>query len=194
MAEDHGNELRDIAFRKIGRNVVNLQRFERMLKIIIVRSNVQGYASQLAKIHQDRTKETSHKTLGSLVREFLNTVYATEDPFNSDPPDELKEIWMSQVFRIQSNAESISKRENELLQAVEERNLLIHHWLAEVDFESVDECQKLISRLDAQDDRLTPHYESLMRQLEHMQTAQNELRRLLEAELRESLQTERDNG
>ena len=101
---------------------------------------------------------------------------------------------MSQVFRIQSNAESIGKRENELLQAVEERNLLIHHWLGEVDFESVDECQKLISRLDAQDDRLTPHYESLMRQLEHMQTAQNELRRLLEAELRESLQTERDNG
>lgn len=32
-------------------------------------------------------------------------------------------------------------------------------------------------RLDAQDDRLKPHYESPMRHLGHLQTAQNELRR-----------------
>ena len=194
MAEEHSNKLKDIAFRKIGRNVVNLQRFERMLKLTIVRSNVQGYASELAKIHQDRTKETSHKTLGSLVREFLYTVYATEDLLNNEPAEELNEIWISHAFRIQSTEDSISKRELELREVVEERNLLIHHWLAEVDFASIDECQELISRLDAQDDRLKPHYESLISQLGHIQTAQNELRRLLEAELRESLQTEKDNG
>ncbi len=194
MADDHTNQLREIAFRKIGRNLVNLQRFERMLKLIIVRSNVQGYASELAKIHQDRTKETSHRTLGLLVKEFLDTVYSTDDPFSDGPADARNEIWMSHVFRIQSNADSISKIERELRELVEERNLLIHHWLAEVDFASVAECQELISRLDAQVDRLTPHYESLMRQLGHMQTAQKELRRLLDAELRESLQTEREKS
>ena len=193
MAQDH-TQLRDIAFRKIGRNVVNLQRFERMLKLIIVRSNVQGYASELAKIHQDRTKETSHRTLGLLVKEFLDTVYSTDDPFSEGPADALNEIWISHAFRVQANADSISKRERELREVVEERNSLIHHWLAEVDFDSIDECQELISRLDAQDDRLKPHYESLMRELGDMQAAQNELRRLLEAELRESLTTETDNA
>lgn len=193
MAEEHPNKLKDIAFRKIGRNVVNLQRFERMMKLIIVRSDVSGYASELAKIHQNKTQEKSLKTLGSLVKEFLDTVYSADDSFSDGPVDSLNEIWISHAFGVQSNADSIKKSERELHELVEERNLLIHHWLAEVDFDSVDECNELISRLDAQDDRLKPHYESLMRQLGHMQTAQNELRRLLEAELRESLKTESDN-
>jgi len=98
------------------------------------------------------------------------------------------------AFRVQANADSISKRERELREVVYERNSLIHHWLAEVDFDSVDECQELISRLGAQDDRLKPHYESLMRQLGDTQTAQNELLRLLEVELKEPLQTETDNA
>jgi hypothetical protein len=50
MTEDHIKELRDIAFRKIGRNLVNFQQFERALKLIIVRSDVRGYASEQAKI------------------------------------------------------------------------------------------------------------------------------------------------
>lgn len=193
MHEDHTNELRDIAFRKIGRNVVNLQRFERMLKLIIVRSDVSGYASELAKIHQNKTQEKSLMTLGSLVKEFLDTVYCTDDPFSDGPAEALNEIWISHAFRVRSNADSLSKRERELREVVEERNLLIHHWLAEVDFNSVDECNELISRLDAQEDRLKPHYEYLMHQLGDMQTAQNELRRLLEAELKVSSETESDN-
>ena len=122
MPDDQNNQLREIAFRKIGRNLVNLQRFERMLKLIIVRSNVQGYASELARVHQERTKETSHKTLGSLVREFLTTVYATDDPVTGEPADELNESWMSHAFRIQSKADLISKRESDLREVVEERN------------------------------------------------------------------------
>jgi hypothetical protein len=194
MPEETPNELREIAFRKIGRNVVNLQRFERMLKLIIVRTNISGYASELARINQNKTEGTSYKTLGSLVKEFLNTVYSTDDPFSDGPADALNEIWMSQALRIQSNAESISKKEDELREVVEKRNSLIHHWLAEVDFDSVDECQQLISRLDAQDDRLKPHYDSLMRQLGDMRAAQDALRDLLLAELREFSQPENDNG
>ena len=194
MPEENPNELRDIAFRKIGRNVVNLQRFERMLKLIIVRSNISGYASKLAKIHQTKTEGSNYKTLGSLVRECLNTVYSTDDPFNDGPADASDEMWMSQGFRIQSTADSISKKESELREVVEERNLLIHHWLAEVDFDSVDECQQLISRLDAQNDRLTPHYDSLMRQLGDLPAVQKAVIDLLLAELRESSITETDQS
>src|SRR5687767_7980427 len=123
MVEEHPNKLKDIAFRKIGRNVVNLQRFERMLKLIIVRSDVSGYASELAKIHQNKTQEKSLKTLGSLVKEFLDTVYSTDDSFSDGPVDSLNEIWISHAFRVQSNAVSIKKRERELHELVEERNL-----------------------------------------------------------------------
>ena len=193
MPEENPNELREIAFRKIGRNVVNLQRFERMLKLIIVGSNISGYASELAKIYQNKTEGTIYKTLGSLVKEFLNSIYSKDDPFSDAPADARNEIWMSHTFRIQSNADSISEKEGELREVVEERNLLIHHWLAEVDFASDHECQQLISRLDAQNDRLIPHYETLMRQLGDMRAAQKALLDRLLAELRESSASETDH-
>jgi len=192
MGEEQSNPLKDLTFRQIGRNVVNLQRFERMLKIIIVQSDVRGYMSELAKVHQDLTYETSKKTLGLLVKEFLNTVYSTDDPFTHGPSDSRNEPRISHGSRIQSNAESMSKRERELREVVEERNMLIHHRLTEVDFNSVDECKELISRLDAQNDRLKPYIDSFMSQLGHMQSLQNELQSILEAELRKHLQAEAD--
>lgn len=193
MNENDPNELREIAFRKIGRNVVNLQRFEMMLKLIIVRSNISGYASELAKIHQDKTRVTSHKTLGLLVKEFLNTVYSTDDPFNDGPDNALNQIWMSHGFRIQLKPHAIGKKELELREVVEERNSLIHLWLAEVDFQSLDECKELISRLDAQNDRLMPHFDSLMQQLGDLQSLQEALRDHLLAELMQSSQTKTGN-
>ena len=105
--------------------MVNLQRFDRMLKLIIVRSNVSGYASELARIHQNKTEKTKYKTLGSLVEEFLNTIYSTEDPFSEPPADALNEVWISHAFRIHSNADLISKRRGELREVVEKRNLLV---------------------------------------------------------------------
>ena len=161
---------------------------------MIVRSNLSGYVSELVKIHHDRTKETSHRTLGLLVKEFLDTVYSTDDPFSDRPDEALNDIWISHAFRVQASADSISKRERELREVVDERNSLIHHWLAEVDFNSVDECKELISRLDAQNARLKPHIESLMHQLGNLRAAQEAVRERIEDELRKSLQRETDNA
>lgn len=192
MPENHTNELRDIAFRKIGRNVVNLQRFERMLKLIIVRSDVQGYASELARVHHNKAKNIDRQSLGLLVHEFFNTVYSN-GPSNDDPVNEFDEIWMSLSFRIESDEESINNRKRELAELVEERNLLIHHWLADLDFDLVEDCEKLISLLDEQDNRLKPHYQSLMRLLGNIHEAQQRLSKQLENHLRESLRKSGDS-
>ncbi len=56
VSKDHIKELRDVAFRKIGRNLVNFQQFERSLKLIIVRSDLRGYASEAAKILRNKIK------------------------------------------------------------------------------------------------------------------------------------------
>jgi hypothetical protein len=85
MPEDHIKELRDVAFRKIGRNLVN---FQRALKLIIVRSDVRGYASELAKILRD--KDIERKPLGSLVQDFFKTVCSNHS-LNDGPANELDE-------------------------------------------------------------------------------------------------------
>ena len=104
-----------------------------------------------------------------------STLVCSNSPSNDGPANELDEIWMSLSFRIQSDKDSINNRKRELAELVNERNLLIHSWLAELDFDSVESCEKLISLLDEQDDRLKPHYDSLMRLVGNIHVAQQEL-------------------
>ena len=80
----------------------------------------------------------------------------------------------------------------ELSDLVRERNWLIHSSVADVDLDSVENCKKLISLLDEQDDRLKPHYLSLVRFIGNIQVAQQELFKQLEAHLRESVRAEGD--
>lgn len=93
---------------------------------------------------------------------------------------------MSISVRIDSDKDSIRNRKHELSELVTERNWLIHCSLADLDLDSVESCKKLISLLDEQDDRLKPHYLSLMRLIGNIHVAQQELFKQLEAQLRES--------
>jgi hypothetical protein len=184
MPEDHTNELRDVAFQKIGRNLVTLQRFELALKFIIVRSDVRGYASELAKILRDKDKDTDRKPLGWLVEDFVKTVYSNHSSHDG-PANELNDVWISIAVRIESNKDSIRDRRHQLRELVKERNLLVHRLLANFNPDSVENCEKLISLLDEQIDRLEPLYQSLMGIIGNMQAAQQEILKQLEAELRE---------
>jgi len=64
--------------------------------------------------------------------------------------------------------------------------------LLNFDPESPESCEKLICLLDEQVDRIEPQYESLRGIIGNMQAAQQEILKLLEAELRESVQEEGD--
>jgi hypothetical protein len=76
MSKDPIKELRDVACRKIGRNLVNFQKLELALKFIIVRSDFRGYASEAAKVLRDKEKVVDRKALGMASAGFLKTVYS----------------------------------------------------------------------------------------------------------------------
>lgn len=185
MTEDCIKELRDVAFRKIGRNLVNFQKLELGLKFIIVRSDLRGYASEAAKVLRDKEKVLDRKALGWLVQDFFKTVCSNHSS-NDGPADERDDAWMSISLRIESNENSIPDRKRQLRELVKERNMLVHRLLANFDPNSVESCEKLICLLDEQVDRLKPHYESLMGIIGNMQVAQQEILKRLEAELCES--------
>ena len=191
MSEDHIKELRDVAFRKIGRNLVNFQKLELALKFIIVRSDLRAYASEAAKVLRDKEKVVDRKALGWLVQDFFQTVYSNHS-CDDGPADERDEAWMSISLRLESNENSIRDRKRQLRELVKERNLLVHRLLPDFDAESAESCEKLICRLDEQVDRMEPHYESLRGIIGNMQAAQQEILKLLEAELSESVPEEGD--
>ena len=190
MSEDHIKEMRDVAFRKIERNLLNFQMFERVLKLIIVRSDLRGYSSELPNILQNKDKNIERKPFGKLVQEYFETVYS--DRAHIGPADARDEAWMSFCFRLESNENVIQHRKRQLREIVKERNLLVHRLLANFDPDSVESCEKLIQLLDEQVDRLIPHYQSLMAIIEHMQATQQEILKQLADELRQSAREEGD--
>jgi len=191
MSKDPIKELRDVAFRKIGRNLVNFQKLELALKFIIVRSDLRGYASEAAKVLRDKEKVVDRKPLGWLVQDFFKTVYSNHS-CDDAPADERDEAWMSISLRIESNENSIRDRRRQLRELVKERNLLVHRLLTNFDPDSVESCENLIQQLDEQVDRLIPDYQSLMDIIENMQRAQQEIMKHLEGELRVSACEDRD--
>ena len=192
MPEDRIKELRDVAFRKIGRNLVNFQKLELALKFIIVRSDLRGYASEAAKVLHDKEKDVDRKALGWLLQDFFKAVYSNHSS-NDGPADERDEAWMSISLRIESNKNSIRARKRQLRELVKERNLLVHRLLANFDPDSVESCEKLIRLLDEQVDRLKSQYESLMGIIGNMQAVQQVILKQLEAELTESLGEDGDD-
>lgn len=184
MSGDRANELRDEALRKIGRNLVNFQRFERALKLVVVGSNIRGYASQLAKAHREKAKDTDRKPMGWLVEELFKTAYASDMPDQS-APTELNEVWMSFSFRFELDEDAIRARKRELSDLVRQRNSLIHRSLASFNPDSPESCRQLILVLDEQNDSLEPHYNSLISIIGDIREAQKDVLKRLEDQLRE---------
>jgi len=191
--EEERSELRDQALQKIGRNVLNFQRIEKALKSLIIASNIRGHASDLAKIQRNRFERVDKSSMGLLVGEFLNLVYANDLP-NAEPPrsdDSSSEIWISFSLRVQRDEQYIREQREAWSRVVEERNALIHQRLWAFDPNSDESCRSLISSLDEQNERLGAQYELVMQMLGRVQSLQQEILANLEDIL---LRTERGSG
>jgi len=95
----------------VGRSgaIWSFQQFERALKLIIVRSDLRGYASKTAKILRDKDKDIDRKPLDWLVQNFFDTLYSNHSSHDG-PANELDEMWISMSLRIESTKNSIRHR------------------------------------------------------------------------------------
>ena len=175
--EEEGSELRNQALQKIGRNVLNFQRMEKALKSLIVASNLQGHASDLAEIHRKNSEWVDKRSMGLLVDEFLSTVYANELPSAgpSKSDDSSSEIWMSFSLRVERDEQHTRALREALLRVVHDRNELIHQMLGTFDPSSDESCRDLISRLDEQNKRLGPYYDRVMQMLDRVRSLHQEI-------------------
>ena len=148
--------LEQEAQRKIGRNIMNFQRIEFMIKHLVSRSQVQGtmtdFEDNLAKQEQD----IHSKSLGLLARDLFKTVYTEREPV--DQPNESIGPWISFTFHSKVNDSALKKFKLELEKLINQRNELIHHRLHSVKIDSPDSWRELIAFLDQQREDITPLY------------------------------------
>lgn len=165
------DELRAEALQKIGRNVVNFQRFERLLKEILAKSHLQGDPADPLKIFSQREESVSKLTLGILVGEFVRSVHSTDSQFDSEainPPKNYEGSWFAVGSRVILEEADLAELKMALRQVVDDRNELVHQRLATVDLNSIEACQDLIEELDEQYERLKPHFQSTIRTFRSM--------------------------
>jgi hypothetical protein len=161
MMVSQADNLRDEALRKIGRNIVNLQKMERALKLLVTGSDLEGSISELKGVYQKRLADVERLTMGYLANKAIDILYSAADS-NADAPDDLKEAWVAFGFRIEGGMARKKAEKKALSLVVNERNRLVHKMLGEFDSASVESCRVLIDLLDQQQERIAPHFERIM--------------------------------
>ena len=152
-------QARNEVFRKIGRNVVNFQMLEGMLKSLVMSSGVHGKASELQDKKKQQQESVKMRSMGKLVGSLFDSVL--NNTSSVEPPDELDEPWLSVSHEIELSEDDATNLKQALAGIVEERNQLIHQRLLGVDFNSIEECTELSALLDLQRDKLIPHFEQV---------------------------------
>jgi hypothetical protein len=141
------------ALSAIGRNVVNFQRLEHILKQLALFAPICATPSRLQSEVEKQRARAERLTLGGAVRKWIESEFHTTEPKQVPRPDE--QIIMYFGFALPGRGpEYFDQLSRELESLAQERNCLIHLDLARLNFEDEAECDALSIQLDAQNDRI----------------------------------------
>lgn len=158
--------------RLLGRCLLRLQQYERLIKAIVAYHEISGPPHALEAIRAARVTETARKTLGTLIGDFLGSYLAPIE--NGDTPEDLPDCPAEPVmvsFRIGLSLSDtdFTRIENELRELVTLRNDLVHHFIDQHDLWSVDGCHRACDALVTAYSRIDQCFEQLRGWVEHME-------------------------
>ena len=175
-------EARSLALQKIGRNVVNFQRMEALLKDVIALGRIQAPAGKLEEALKERAIAVSTMTMGQLARGAVGTLYANTDSRQSEATA-ATEVSISVSMTLEGGSEDVDAWKECLASVVNARNHLIHQMLAAFDHNSIESCQALCVTLDEQRAAFAPVHEDLIRLVRGLREAYGDLARTLSVAL-----------
>jgi len=153
-------KIHDEVLRKIGRNLLNFQKIEFILKKIITISHISGHASNLQQNHERRASKINNQMMGNLVGQFFEETLSNSNNL-PNPITELNEPHISISFNLNVDENFYEIKKKELKALVDDRNDLIHHLLPKLDTTSIQSCLEVEQYLDDQRERLIPQYDYL---------------------------------
>lgn len=136
----------------VGRNVVNFQRLEYILKQLALFAPICATPTRLqSEVEKQRTR-AERLTLGGAVKKWIESEFHTTESKQVPRPDQ--QIIISFGLDLPATPEYFDQLSSELESLARERNRLIHLDLARLNFEDEAECNALSIQLDAQNDRI----------------------------------------
>jgi hypothetical protein len=160
-ADAPADELRmetDELLRRVGRNLINFQMIEGMLKFLLVNGGICGPIRELEAIREARSTSVGKETMGMLVGrlsdEFLSDVAGSKDI-----PDDITVPWLS--MHVTLDAQTTLDLHRDLQALVKERNELVHHLATRWGTRSLEATQSISVELDEQREKFLPVFDRL---------------------------------
>jgi hypothetical protein len=150
--------------RKLGRCLIRLQQYERLMKALAVDFEIAGPSDELTAIRQKRGEIVSRMTLGQLVAELTGTYLQPESPDTVEPewnPVDSQRIWFRMQARMALQPQDYERVVVGLKELVALRNELVHHFLERFDIWSEAGCHDADAYLDAGMAKVDSHYAEL---------------------------------
>jgi hypothetical protein len=171
--------------RLLGRCLLRLQQYERLIKAMVAHHRLSGPFHDLEQARAKQVDGTARKTLGTLVGDLLGSyVVAGEvDPFEettSNSPENVN--WFAMQMTLGLPAAEFVRVESELRERVFLRNNLGHHCIDQYDLWSSDGCRGARDALVTAYSRIDHHFGQLREWAESMENTRQALLEVLQSE------------
>jgi hypothetical protein len=137
--------LQDEVQKQLGRCVLQIQQYERLLKSIVSIHRISAPAEELESAARRRNDALAKQTLGALVRELLDSCVVDDTRTDSMPggDDRSFGIWL----RVRLPAKDHERLSNDLRELVHLRNNLVHHLSEQHNLWSITGCRAALQSL-----------------------------------------------
>ncbi|SHM78389.1 OST-HTH/LOTUS domain-containing protein [Roseovarius litoreus] len=131
--------------RLLGRCLLRLQQYERLMKAVVVDHKLSGPMHDLETARAARIEDTALKTLGTLARDLLGSYLVAHDKDTAEetttnPSENID--WFSMHITLGLSSSDLVQAENDLRDMVLLRNNLVHHFIDQHDLSSLDGCRR----------------------------------------------------
>ena len=171
--------------RLLGRCLLRLQQYERLIKAMLAHHSLSGPIDDLERAKAAKIDETARKTLGTLVGDLLGS-YVVADEI--DPPEETTNQspagvnWVAMQTWISLPNAQFGRVKSELRETVLLRNNLVHHFIDQHEIFSSDGCRDAQDTLIIAYNRIDQHLGQLREWAEDTKKTRQALSDFLQSE------------
>lgn len=169
--EDELRTLQQDVQRLLGRCMLRLQQYERLIKALVVGHKLSGPMNALEQTRSVQIDSTNLKTLGTLVGQLLGS-YFVADEINPNEGTETNSTvnvnWCVMQLKLGLPAAEFVRVESELKELLRLRNNLVHHFIDQHDISSTDGCRSAQETLISAYTLIDQHFVQLRQWVEEM--------------------------
>ena len=184
--------------RKLGRCVLHIQQYERLMKAMLAGAALEGTPATIKSTRTDKATEVSDKSLGVLLQNYFLKEFLVDSSTTNNQIESAGTSAESQAiaagrpyvkfrFQMQVEPEDFEQTKQTLLKLRDLRNSVVHHLLDRFDIHEESGCRAAIAYLDACYATFNNHYLQLRGWAASMENARARSASLIKTQMFEDL-------